>query len=92
MLNRRRFLSAASFVGLATAGGSASRAFQLQEATPEQSSVYLSAAACRQDSFHDQVIQELEAAMAGRPLTDVEKQEIKQSLSCPFCGCSFGKL
>lgn len=91
MLNRRRFLSTASILGLAAAGGSAVRAFQLQNATPEQTSLYLSAG-CRQDTFHDQVIQELEAAMAGRPLTEAEKQEVKQTLSCPFCGCSFGKL
>ena len=92
MFNRRRFLSTASIFGLAAAGGTAARAFQLQEATPEQSSLYAAATACRQDSFHDQVIQELEAAMAGRPLPDVEKLELKQALSCPFCGCSFGKL
>ena len=91
MLNRRRFLSTASLVGLAAAGGQAARAFQLQEATPQQSSLYLAGAACRQDSFHDQVIQDLEAALAGRPLTDAEKQDIKQAFSCPFCGCSLGK-
>lgn len=91
MLNRRRFLSTASILGLAAAGGPAVRAFQLQDATPEQTSLYLSAA-CRQDAFHDQIIQELEAAFAGRPLTDAEKQEIKTTLTCPFCGCSFGKL
>ena len=88
MLNRRRFLSTGSVLGLIAAGGPAVRAFQLQEATPEQTTLYLSAA-CREDTFHDQVIQELEAAFAGRKLTDAEKREIKQTLSCPFCGCSF---
>lgn len=86
MLDRRRFLATLPLAGTALLfGATRAFAFRPEESTLDQHSLYLSA--CQRNPYHEQLVQDLEAALAGRPLADAEKESIRQALRCPVCGC-----
>ena len=68
-------------VGVAARAG----AFELQKMGPAMARSYLSA--CETPALHAQMLAEVDAALAGRPLTAQQVAELRTSARCPICGC-----
>lgn len=86
--SRRQFLTTTL---LAAAGAGLARqaaALSIEPADAATAAGYRAALACRDASvWHARLTADATAALAGRTLTDGERQAILAAFACPVCGC-----
>jgi hypothetical protein len=90
---RRQFLTTTALTaggaGLAVlAAGGRSAAFSIEPGDAALTAQYQAALACRRvNAVHARLHAEAAALMAGRDLTDTEREMILAAFVCPVCGC-----
>jgi hypothetical protein len=90
LISRRRFLSTVVIVSAGGTAASGVGAFSIEEPAASLTGQYHAArdAACGGSSaYHEKVLADLRALIAGHDLADDEKQEILTQATCPLCGC-----
>jgi hypothetical protein len=97
VISRRKVLSTAALscasIGLGIAAVPKARAFTMEELPQPVAAQYLAArAACSRgaDTFHAQIIADVQAQLAGEHIPADQQQQIISGMTCPLCGCPLG--
>jgi len=87
--SRRRFLLSTALLGMAgvAVGASRARAFSVEQVNVDTEALAMSAcqAAVRPNAYHQQLIDQITAALQGRPQPEINAQ--LAAAICPICGC-----
>ena len=88
-LSRRRFLLSSAVLGVAgmMVGASRALAFSVEQMSVEVEALALSAcrAAGAPNSYHQQLIADITAALQGKPQPEINSR--LAAAICPICGC-----
>ena len=86
-LGRRRFLLSTAVIGAAgvMAGASKAVALSVEPMDAKTEALYLSACQAPPNSYHQQLIADITAALKGQPQAEIDAQ--LAAAICPICGC-----